>query len=99
MGVLNRHNMIPGSDYEEETRSASTIRSTFIDELRRQICYDQVIYDDLRLELTESAGLTLVSDDPDVFVVVEPFYHDSVFFIIDDDGIWNIVDMAIQIST
>ena len=91
--------MIPGSDYEEETQSASTIRSTFIDDLRRQICYDQVIYDDLRLELTESAGLTLVPDDLDTFVVVQPFYHDSVFFIIDNDGIWNIVDMAVQIRT
>ena len=78
--------MIPGSDYEEETRFASTIRSTFITEERRQICYNQVIYDDERLELTETAGLGLVPDDPDVVVEVEPFYGDSVFFIIDDDG-------------
>ena len=100
MGIIFiSHNMIPGSDYEEETRSASTIRSTFIEEERRQICYDQVIYDDERLELTETAGLELVPDDLDTQVEVDPFYHDSVFFIIDDDGIWNIVDMAIQIST
>ena len=56
--------MISGSDYEEETRFASTIRSTFIEEERRQICYNQVIYDDKRLELTETAGLGLVPDDP-----------------------------------
>ena len=79
--------MIPGSDYEEETRFASTIRSTFIEEERRQICYNQVIYDDDCLELTEAAGLTLVPDDLDTIVTVEPFYGDSVFFIIDDDGI------------
>ena len=79
--------MILGSDYEEETRFASTIRNTFITEERRQICYNQVIYDDERLELTETAGLGLVPDDLDTPVEVEPFYGDSVFFIIDDDGI------------
>ena len=86
MGTFNRHNMIPGSDYEEETLFSSTIRSTFIEEERRQICYDQVIYDDERLELTETAGLGLVPDDPGVIIEVEPFHGDSVFFIIDDDG-------------
>ena len=87
MGIFNSHNMIPRSDYEEETRFSSTIRSTFIEEERRQICYNQVVYDDERLELTETAGLGLVPDDLDTDVYVEPFYGDSVFFIIDDDGI------------
>ena len=37
--------------------------ATFIEEEeRRQICYNQVIYDDDCLELTETAGLTLVPD-------------------------------------
>ena len=87
MGISNNHFMIPGSDYEEETLFASTIRSPFIEEERRQICYNQVVYDDERLELTEVAGLDLVLDDLDTLVEVEPFYDDSVFFIIDDDGI------------
>ena len=83
--------MISGSDYEEETLFASSIRSTFIEEERRQICYNQVIYDDERLELTETAGLGLVPDDPDTVFEVEPSYGDSVFFIIDDDGTFSIV--------
>ena len=86
MGIFNRHNMIPRSDYEEETQFASTIRSTFIEEERRQICYNQVIYDDARLELIETAGLGLVPDDPDTEVHTEAFYDDCVFYIIDDDG-------------
>ena len=84
--------MIPGSDYEEETRFFSTIRSTFIEEEKRQICYNQVVYDDERLELTETVGLALVPDDLDTQVEIEHFYGDSVFFIIDDDGmilIWQ----------
>ena len=83
--------MIPKSDYEEETRFASTIRSIFITEERRQICYNQTVYDDERLELTETAGLDLVPDDIDTQVEVEPFYGDSVFFIIDDDGMLGII--------
>ena len=83
--------MISGSDYEEETRFASTIRSTFIEELRRQICYNQVVYDNKRLELIETAGLKLVPDDLDTQVEVEPSYSDSVFFIIDDDGSFGIL--------
>ena len=78
--------MIIRSDYEEETRFASTIRSTFIAEERRQICYNQVVYDDVRLELTETAGLRLVPDDLDTRVEAEPLYSDSVVFIIDDDS-------------
>ena len=84
--------MITGSDYEEETRFSSTIRSTFIEEEKRQICYNQVVYDDERLELTETVGLALVPDDLDTQVEIERFYGDSVFFIIDDDGmilIWQ----------
>ena len=86
-GNLSEHTMISLSDYEEETLGSSTIRDTFIKEERRLICYDQVIYDDLRLELTETTGLGLVPDDPDNVVVVEPYYGDSVVFIIDDDGV------------
>ena len=78
--------MIIRSDYEEETRFASTIRSTFIEEERRQICYNQVVYDDVRLELTETTGLGLVPDDLDTQVEAEPLYSDSVVFIIDDDS-------------
>ena len=102
MGIFNSHNMISRSDYEEETQFASTIRSTFITEERRQICYDQVIYDDERLELMESAGLRLVPADPDsiIPIEVEPYYEDSVFFIIDDDGIiYILTNVLFQVCT
>ena len=82
--------MIFRSDYEEETR-LTRAPGIFIEEERRQICYNQVVYDDERLELTETAGLDLVPDDLDTQVEVEPFYGDSVFFIIDDDGMLGIV--------
>ena len=87
MGTSNSHNVIPRSDYEEETRFASTIGNTFITEGRRKICYNQVIYDDERLELVEAAGLGLALNARQTVIPVEARYGDSVFFIIDDDGI------------
>ena len=78
--------MAPKTDYEEETSRFSTIRDTFISELRRMICYEQVVYDDLRLEREEYVGLALVPDDLDTVVETEPLYNESVVIIIDDDS-------------
>ena len=78
--------MAPRTDYEEETSRFSTIRDTFITELRRMICYEQVVYDDLRLEKEEYVGLALVPDDLDTAVETEPLYNESVVIIIDDDS-------------
>ena len=80
------HPMAPRTDYEEETSRFSTIRDINITEFERMICYEQVVYDDLRLEKEEYAGLTLVPDDLDTVVETEPLYDDSVFIIIDDDS-------------
>ena len=78
--------MAPRTDYEEETPRFSTIRDTDITEVRRMICYEQVVYDDLRLEMEEYVGLALVPDDIDTVVETEPQYNESVVIIIDDDS-------------
>ena len=78
--------MAPRTDYEEETSKFSTIRGTFITEERRMICYEQVVYDDLRLEKEEYVGLALIADDLDTVVETEPLYNESVVIIIDDDS-------------
>ena len=78
--------MAPRTDYGEETSRFSTIRDTFITEVRRMICYEQVVYDDLRLEKEEYVGLALVPDDLDTVVETEPLYNESVVIIIDDDS-------------
>ena len=51
---------------------------------KNQACYNQVIYDDLRLEKTEYAGLQVRPDDSAFHV--ENMYGNSVFAIIDDDS-------------
>ena len=80
------HPMAPRTDYEEETSRFSTIRDTDITEFKRMICYEQVVYDDLRLEKEEYVGLALVPDDLDTVVETEPLYNESVVIIIDDDS-------------
>ena len=84
--VVGTHLPDPMADYEEETISYSTISEipTVIEEPERMGCYNQVIYDDLRLEKTEYAGLQVRPDDSAVHV--ENMYGNSVFAIIDDDS-------------
>ena len=78
------------TDYQEQGMGQSTIINEEITELMRVVCYDQVIYDDLRLESDEFLGLTLevqqVPDFTSVRTDIEPFYGDAVIQIIDDDG-------------
>ena len=54
----------------------------------RLICYNQPIYDDVRLELDEYAGLTLGVIDILTTVVtnVEPMYDQASVLILDNDS-------------
>ena len=80
--------MLPMTDYEEQTIAINLIMGTKITALRRRICYNQSIYDDVRLEVSEYAGLGLVADDTlsTVITTVEPMYNESAILIIDDDS-------------
>ena len=48
-----------GSDYAQQTYAVNIIDDILISELRRTVCYNQTIYNDLRLEPQEYIGLTL----------------------------------------
>ena len=78
--------MAPMTDYEEQIRGINHIRNTVINETRRIICYNQPIYDDMRLEMSEYAGLTLDIRDSSVFTVVRPMYDQVAIEILDNDG-------------
>ena len=49
----------PNPDYERQEFGLNEIRPERITEERRRICYNQTVYDDIRLEAMEYAGLTL----------------------------------------
>ena len=86
--------MGPLTDYEEQISSiASRIDNTVINATRRIVCYHQPIYDDIRLEPIEYAGLGLSANPEDflinpssVLTIVKPMYHNSVICIVDDDS-------------
>ena len=83
------YEMIQYSDYEQQEVNANRIRSTVINATRRVICYDQAIYDDMRLEVAEYFGLTLrpnISGSSIDFINVQPMYDQAAILILDDDG-------------
>ena len=87
--VTQSYNMIPFSDYEPQQLLSNRIRSIGINATRRVICYDQPIYDDMRLEVAEYFGMTLIVQGmPPTTALTEirPMYDQVAILILDDDG-------------
>ena len=74
------------TDYEEQIRGINRIRNKVINATRRLICYKQLIYDDIRLEMSEYAGLVLTVRDASVITLVQPSYDQVAIRILDDDS-------------
>ena len=76
--------MAPLSDYEEQVRGVN--RSyTPITEENRLVCYNQTVYDDMRLELVEYFGLTMAVRSSTVPTAINPTYGQTAIKIIDND--------------
>ena len=82
--------MAERTDYAEQTFHVNTIGDQLINATMRIVCYNQPIYDDKRLEVSEYAGLTLdVDDDIRVTTVrteVQELYDFASIRICDDDS-------------
>ena len=76
------------TDYAEQTFGVNAINDELINATVRIICYDQPIYDDERLEVSEYAGLTLDVDDvfTTVLTLVQDLYDFASIRILDDDS-------------
>ena len=84
---LSRYPMLEGTDYAEQTFGVNAIDDQLINATRRIICYNQPIYDDERLEVSEYAGLTLDVDDNILFTTeVQDLYDFASIRILDDDS-------------
>ena len=83
---LGIYPIVGRTDYEEQLFGINRIRDTVINETRRLICYNQTIYDDVRLEPSEYAGLALAVSEASLHTVVEPMYDQLAIHILDDDG-------------
>ena len=85
---LSQYPMEEKTDFAQQTGPVNAIDNVFITELRRIVCYNQIIYEDLRLELDEYAGLTLGVNEmgTTVHTVVRPMYDEASILIVDNDS-------------
>ena len=87
--LTQSYEMIPFSDYEQQQLLSNHIRNIGINATRRVICYDQPIYDDIRLEIAEYFGMTLTvqgSSLTTVLTAIRPMYDQVAILILDNDG-------------
>ena len=78
--------MLNGTDYVQQTMFVNAIDDEIITELMRIVCYNQSIYDDIRLEDDEWLGLTLSVDRASVLTIVRPMYDQAAIQILDNDS-------------
>ena len=81
--------MADGTDYAQQTPRVNVIDNNFIHELRRIVCYNQTIYEDLSLEPNEYAGLTLgviYGLTTTITTNVKPMYDQASILILDNDS-------------
>ena len=76
----------PLTDFEEQIQGDNLIREELINATNRIVCYDQPIYNDMRLEMTEYAGLTLAVVRASVRTEVQSLYDHVAIEIVDDDS-------------
>ena len=77
------------TDFAQQTIGVNAIDDIIIRQTMRIVCYNQPIYDDLRLEPHEYAGLTLgvrMSQFTTVLTEVQPMYDQASILILDDDS-------------
>lgn len=93
--LYGTYDKVESSDYEQQVFGFNQIRNEEINATRRIICYNQTIYDDVRLEMSEYVGMTLTVDDLETRTTVNtlerPMYDQVAIQILDDDGkFWSI---------
>ena len=87
--LFQSYEMIQFSDYEQQQLLSNRIRNIGINATRRVICYDQPIYNDIRLEVSEYFGMTLtVQGMPPTTAITEirSEYDQVAILILDNDG-------------
>ena len=83
---LGLYPMAPMTDFSQHTVGVNEIDDETITELTRIVCYDQPIYEDMRLEGDEWLGLTLGVDRASVLTTVRPLYDQAAILIQDNDS-------------
>ena len=88
---LSQYPMAAGTDYAQQTLASNAIDNEIIREndyntIRRVVCYDQPIYDDVHLEDDEWLGLKLGVERSSSPTNVRLMYDEAAILILDNDG-------------
>ena len=84
---LSQYLMVEGSDFAQQTRAINSIDDVLITQETRTVCYNQPIYDDLRLEQHEYIGLTLgVGFSTTSLTLVDQTNNHASILILDNDS-------------
>ena len=78
--------MAPMTDFSQQTVGVNAIDAETILQQMRIVCYDQPIYEDMRLEGDEWLGLTLGVDRASVATTVRLMYDQAAILIQDNDS-------------
>ena len=96
---LGLYPMEPETDFAQQTVRVNAIDDETITELMRVVCYDQPIYEDMRLDGDEWLGLTLGVDRPSVTTNVQPMYDQAAILIQDNDSEFhNLMQLCCHIA-
>ena len=91
--------MLPPTDYERQIRGINRIRDKVINATSRIVCYNQLIYNDARVEPPEYIGLQLAVRDATVVTQVLPIYSNATILIVDsDDCMLHILETSVIFS-
>ena len=80
--------MADGTDYSQQIVPRNELDDILITNLSRIICYNQTIYNDIRLESDEYLGLSLGVEDNQFTTsrtIVKPLFDQLSVLILDDD--------------
>ena len=85
---LSQYPMAERTDFAQQWRFVQAIDDVTITEQMRIVCYNQPIYEDLRLEFDEYMGLTLEVNQvgATVLTLVRPMYDEASILIVDNDS-------------
>ena len=90
--IFGQYPMASSTDYAAQTRGTNaiddeTIRENESNEIRRIVCYNQPIYEDVDSEGDEWLGLTLSVDRATLLITnVRPMYDQAAILVTENDS-------------
>ena len=84
--IIGTYQIQDKTDFEEQTLAFNRISAETLTSFVNIVCYDQPIYEDVRVEQDEWLGLTLGVSKATVNTMVHPMYNQAAILIQDNDS-------------